>query len=86
MQSRAIRKYRCPCQQCIDVNFESEVNFISKNEEASLHFKTQHLDVQVENCFAVISMTQVFVNQTDKLIEGEYMFPIETTLKNTAVS
>ncbi len=31
-------------------------------------------------------MTQVFKNQTDKPIEGEYMFPIETTLKNTAVS
>jgi predicted transposase YdaD len=72
--------------QCIDIKFESEVNFVSKNEEASLHFITQHLDVKVDNCFAVISMTQVFKNQTDKPIEGEYMFPIETTLKNTAVS
>ncbi len=71
---------------CHDINFESEVNFISKNEQVSLHFITQHLDVQVDNCFAVISMTQVFKNQTEKPIEGEYMFPIETTLKNTAVS
>ncbi len=71
---------------CVDLKIESEVNFISKNEEVSLHFITQHLDVQVDNCFAVISMTQVFKNQTEKPIEGEYIFPIETNLKNTAVS
>ena len=65
---------------------ESQVCFHQKDEKLSLHFKNQHLEVQVNNCFAVISITQIYENRIGKTIEGEYMFPIETTLKNTAVS
>ena len=78
-------KMGCPCMSCQDIFYENEIGLRAK-QGAALHFKTQHLDVQVDNCFAVISMTQVFVNMTEQPIEGEYIFPIETSLKNTAVS
>ena len=33
-----------------------------------------------------MSVSQTFINETDQLIEAIYMFPLETELKNTAVT
>ena len=33
-----------------------------------------------------MSISQTFINETDQLIEAIYMFPLETELKNTAVT
>ena len=62
------------------------MNFIDKSSKVALHFKTQHVDVKIDNCLAVMSITQVFVNETDQSIEATYMFPIETELKSTVIT
>ena len=66
--------------------YDSEVNFIDKEKKVSLHFKTQNIDVKIVNCFALMSISQTFINETDQIIEASYMFPIETELKNTALT
>ena len=86
MEEHLNENFRCPCNQCFNIAVEGQVCFNLKNEKLSLHFKKQYLDVCVNNCFAVITITHVFENRIGKTIEGEYMFPIETMLKNTTVS
>jgi pentose-5-phosphate-3-epimerase len=75
----------CPCSNCGDIINNSTVNFITRNN-AALHFKSQHIDVKVDNCIAKISIKQVFVNLTDSAVEGTYMFPMETNVKSTTFS
>ena len=52
----------------------------------SLYFKSQNVEVRVENSIAVIEITQVYQNELDTAIEAQYEFPIETELKSTVVS
>ena len=50
-----------------------------------MHFKSQHINVTVENSIAMIEIQQTFLNETDEVVEATYMFPTDPD-EHTVVS
>ena len=66
----------------------NKINFIAKPEGKQptvMHFKSQSIDVTIENSMAFIEIQQVFLNELDTPVEATYMFPTDPD-QHTVVS
>ncbi|CDW82813.1 UNKNOWN [Stylonychia lemnae] len=52
-------------------------NFIIKDRDQTMHFKSQSIDVQVHDMIATINISQVFLNELQEAVEATYEFPTD---------
>ncbi|CDW87105.1 UNKNOWN [Stylonychia lemnae] len=52
-------------------------NFMIKDRDQTMHFKSQSIDVQVNDMIAIINISQVFLNELQESVEATYEFPTD---------
>eukprot|EP00347_Sterkiella_histriomuscorum_P014103 403362158 len=69
-----INRPRCRCGYYW---YNQHYGFTIKNQEQTMHFKSQHIEVTVQNSIATIRLTQVFKNELEDAVEATYSFPTD---------
>ena len=56
--------------------YMNKIQFQINNDQV-LHFKSQRVDIRVENSIAMIEISQSFVNELETPVEATYKFPTD---------